>query len=204
MPVKTIVEAIFGETVVFRLEGLCRAEELMVTITDILHCNSSFSLFTVFKFNRSVFVLNIRYKYDPRWIHAIVLQKRNWFCWSQRTSGSFSGINSIKWGNNLDLWASVMLFQLLWTILTIQPLRSVPLSCCLHWSLCIYCHFRLCNMAIWPESDEHLCQHADGQQEQPGSAASPPRAHHPRATWLVCQIWTPLVASLELRSDLRS
>ncbi|KAF0027415.1 hypothetical protein F2P81_020156 [Scophthalmus maximus] len=37
-----------------------------------------------------------RYEHDPRWIHAIILQKRHWFCWSQRTSGSLSRINSIN------------------------------------------------------------------------------------------------------------
>lgn len=53
-------------------------------------------------------------------------------------------------------------------------------------------------MAVWPESDEHLQQHAVGQQEHPWPAASPASTDHPRANRLVCQIRTPLVASLEL------
>lgn len=54
------------------------------------HCSFLFIIY-VFIFT----VLNIRYKYYPWWIHAVILQKRPWFCWSQRASGSFSG-NSIK------------------------------------------------------------------------------------------------------------
>lgn len=68
------------------------------------------------------------------------------------------------------------------------------------YSLLFWCHCRLCNLAVWPESDEHLCQCAVGQQEHPWSAASPTGADHPRANRLVCQIRTPLVASLELWS----
>lgn len=64
------------------------------------------------------------------------------------------------------------------------------------------CSFRLCNMAVWTESDEHLCQFVVGQQEHPWSAASPTGTDHPRANRLVCQIWTPLVAWVELWSVL--
>lgn len=59
-------------------------------------------------------------------------------------------------------------------------------------------YFRLCNMAVRPESDEHIHQHATGQQEHPRSVAPPASTDHPRANRLVCQIRTPLVASLEL------
>uniref|UniRef100_A0A8D2ZWU1 non-specific serine/threonine protein kinase n=1 Tax=Scophthalmus maximus TaxID=52904 RepID=A0A8D2ZWU1_SCOMX len=79
-------------------------------------------------------------------------KKRHWFCWSQRTSGSLSRINSIK----------------------------------------------LCNMAVWPESGEHHRQRAVGQQDQSRSVASSAGTDYPRANRLVCQIWTPLVASAEL------
>lgn len=49
MPVKTILEAIFGATVVFHLEGLCRAEALMVKLPGHLTQPSvqSFQLLTV-------------------------------------------------------------------------------------------------------------------------------------------------------------
>lgn len=49
-------------------------------------------------------------------------------------------------------------------------------------------YFRLCNMAVWSESDKFLCQ-----QEFARSAASPSSTDCPRENRLVCQIWPPLV-----------
>lgn len=47
MPVKNSVVAIFGVTVVFHLEGLYRAEALMVISHDILHHNFTVNCLTV-------------------------------------------------------------------------------------------------------------------------------------------------------------
>lgn len=52
--------------------------------------------------SNGLLLLTIRHKYNPRWIHAIFLQKRQRLCRSQRASGSFSGDNSIKWA---QIWA---------------------------------------------------------------------------------------------------
>lgn len=204
MPAKTSLEAIFGATAVFHLEELCRAEALMVILQDIFDfnfnlCNWFFSLSSRLKItDLLLFVLNIRYKYNPWWIHAFILQKRPWFCWSQRASGSFTGINSIKWGWTSELRAycniQPYIFELAWTFKVPSHLTMLLLTVHL---LLFWCYFRLCNMAVWPESDEHIYQHAVGQQEHPWSAASPTGTDHPRANRLVCQIWTPLVPSLE-------
>lgn len=143
--------------------------------------------------SNGLLLLTIRHKYSPRWIHAIFLQKRQRLCRSQRASGSFSGDNSIKWAQ-------------IWAFFDTQFLKKEFIKGkkhCLQNPLFVFlcCRFRLCNMAVWPEPDEHVCQHAIDQQKHPGSAASPAAADYSWANGLVCQIRTPLVAS-PLSSDL--
>lgn len=58
----------------------------------------------------------------------------------------------------------------------------------IHVCFVFFFYFRLCNMAVWSESDKLLCQ-----QELPESAASPSSADCPWENRLVCQIWPPLV-----------
>lgn len=166
--------------------------------------------------NESVSVWNLRYKHDPRRIHAVVLQKRPQLRRSQRASGSFSGIHSIKWGSDSEIWdfsASLSVWCELHMYLKIPPVLREEITgswsldqnvwSFTFYSLCIICYSRLCNMAVQSKAHEHLCQHIDGQQEHPRSAASPPGSDHPRANRLVCQIRTPLVPHVEpwLRSS---
>jgi len=87
-------------------------------------------------------------------------------------------------------------YSAIWLILTVQPPNNAFLKTCQRYRF--WCYFRLCNMAVRPESDEHLSQHANDQQEHAGSAAPAAGPVHPRANGLVCQIWTPLVPCLEL------
>lgn len=65
--------------------------------------------------------------------------------------------------------------------------------------LYIYCCFRLCNLEVRSEPNEPLGQLANRQQEHIQSVASPAITDHSWAARLDCQIWTPLVACLQLR-----
>lgn len=137
MPVKTTQEAIFGATAVFHLEGLCRAEALTVRLPwrhpQSLLCDlCNFWL---------LYMSHFRHKHNPRWIHAIVLQKRAWL-WSQRAPRTFSGIHSIKWGSLKHSFNKLVVVSYVFTAV-LMPLQIMqrgglaavrwapPPACCL-------------------------------------------------------------------------